>query len=102
MPTFSANEAKQNFSKVTAVALVQPVAITDQGRVILEVMTPSEKERIIQARIKEALFSRFIEDAVNANTHYQATGLHTTHAEMTSWLQSLAQNPNNKPPPYHK
>lgn len=102
MFTFTATEAKQNFGKLTDTALVQPVSITRQGRVILEVMTPQEKEKIIQERVKEMMFSQFVAEAVEAHEHYQTTGLHATHEEMKSWINSLSNNPNAKPPVCHK
>lgn len=102
MLTFTATEAKQNFGRLTDSALMQPVSITRQGRVILEVMTPTQKEKMIQERIKEMVFGQFVEDAVQAHKHYEATGLHTTQEEMQSWIKSLSTNPNNKPPVCHK
>lgn len=102
MLTFTATEAKQNFGKLTDTAMVQPVSITRQGRVILEVMTPQEKERIIQERIQSLVFEQFIQDAIDAQEHYDATGLHTTHEEMRAWAKSLSTNPNAKLPICHK
>lgn len=102
MLTFTATEARQNFGKLTDVAMTQPVSITRQGRVILEVMTPYEKEKMIQERVREMMFSQFVAEAVEAHEHYETTGLHTTHDEMKAWLNSLSTNPNNKPPVCHK
>lgn len=102
MLTFTATEAKQNFGRLTDTALVEPISITRQGRVILEVMTPSQKEKMIQERIRELVYGQFVQDAVQADKHYAATGLHTTHEEMKTWIQSLATNPNSKPPVCHK
>lgn len=102
MLTFTATEAKQNFGKMADMALVQPVQITRQGRVVLEVMTPHEKERIIQERIRQAMFAQFVNQAVEAHDHCQATGLHATHDEMKAWVNSLSTNPNSKPPICHK
>lgn len=102
MATFTATEAKQNFGKLADTALIQPVTITRQGRVILEVMTPQEKEKMIQERVKELAFAQFIEDAEKANAHFKETGLHTTHDEMKAWAKSLSINPNAKPPVCHK
>lgn len=102
MITFTSTEAKQNFGKLTDTAMVEPVSITRQGRVILELMTPAQKEKIIQERIKELVFGQFVEDAIQAHRHYEATGLHTTQEEMQSWVQSLLENPNSKPPVCHK
>lgn len=102
MLTFTATEAKQNFGRLTDVAMTQPVSITRQGRVILEVMTPHEKERIIQERVREMMFAQFVAEAVQANEHYESTKLHTTHHEMRAWVNALATNPNEKPPVCHK
>lgn len=102
MATFTATEAKQNFGKLADTALIQPVTITRQGRVILEVMTPQEKEKMIQERVRELAFAQFIEDAEKANEHFQKTGLHTTHDEMKAWAKSLSINPNATLPVCHK
>ena len=102
MTTFTATEVKQNFGKFTDTALMHPVSITKQGRVILEVMTPQEKERMIQERLKELVFQQFVQVAETANEHFQETGLHTTHEEMKAWVKSLSKNPNSKPPVCHK
>lgn len=102
MTTFTATEAKQNFGKLTDTALTEPVNITRQGRVILEVMTPSHKEQMIQERIKELVFKQFIQDAIEADKHYQETGLHATQTEVQNWIKSLTTNPNSKPPVCHK
>lgn len=98
MRTFTASEAKQNFGNLTDSALTEPVNITRRGRVILEVMTPQAKEAMIQARIKELVWDQFVQDAVEADKHYQATGLHTTFEEMEAWANSLGtSNPLQKP-----
>lgn len=102
MTTFTATEAKQNFGKLTDAALTQPVSITRQGRVILEVMTPSHKEQIVQERIKQMVFNQFVQDAIEADKHHQTTGLHLTQAEVQDWIQSLSANPNAKLPVCHK
>lgn len=102
MLTFTATEAKQNFGKLTDTALVQPVSITRQGRVILEVMTPHQKEKMIQERVKQLMFGQFVEDAIQAHKHYETTGLHTTHEEMQAWVHSLSSNLDNQPPVCHK
>ncbi|WP_066800930.1 hypothetical protein [Moraxella oblonga] len=102
MLTFTATEAKQNFGRLTDVSMTQPVSITRQGRVILEVMTLHEKERIIEERVKELMFAQFVAKAVQANEHYQSTKLHTTHHEMRAWVEFLVANPNEKPPVCHK
>lgn len=98
MLTFTTNEAKQNFDKLADTALTQPISITQQGRVILEIMTPQDKEKMVLERAKQFLFDQFVADAVDAHAHYQATGLHTTHDAMKAWVDSLSQNPNNAPP----
>lgn len=98
MPTFTVVQARQNFGTFIDVAMKQPVKITRHGRVILEVMTPHEKERVIQEREKERLFSWFVVNAVEAHEHYETTGLHATHDEMRAWVNSLFANPKNKPP----
>lgn len=102
MTIFTATEAKQNFGKLTDTALMHPVSITRQGRVILEVMTPSQKEQMIQERIKEMVFEQFVQDAIEADKHYRETGLHLTLGEVQEWVKSLAINPNSKLPVCHK
>ncbi len=102
MKTFTASEAKQHFGDMTDSALTEPVAITRRGRIILEVMTPQAKEAIIQARLKELLWDQFVQDAVDADTEYQATGMHTTHKEMRAWAKRLKTNPHAPVPVCHK
>lgn len=102
MITFTSTEAKQNFGKLTDAALAEPVSITRQGRVILEVMTHQEKEKMIQERIKELFFNQFVNDAIEAHKHYEATGLHATQQEVKESVKSLVNNPNEKPPVCHK
>lgn len=102
MRTFTASDAKNNFGVFTDTALTEPVSITRRGRVILEIMTPEAKEAMIQERIRSIVFGQFVEDAVEADKHYQATGLHTTHEEVTAWVESLKTNPNAKAPVCHK
>ncbi|WLF83723.1 hypothetical protein [Moraxella sp. ZY210820] len=102
MLMFTTTEAKQNFDRLTGIALTQPVSITQQGRVILEVMTPQEKEKMIQERVKQIMFAQFVDDAVEAHEHYIATGLHTTHDEMKAWVNSLSTNTDHRPPVCHK
>lgn len=98
MPTFTVAQARQNFGTFIDVAMKQPVKITRHGRVILEVMTPYEKEKMIQERVREMMFSQFVSEAVEAHEHYETTGLHATHDEMRAWVNSLFANPKNKPP----
>ena len=102
MKTFTASEAKQNFGTLTDTALTQPVSITRRGRVILEVMTPQAKEEMIQERIRELVWQQFLQDAIDADQHYQATGLHTTHAEMKAWAKKLKDDPHAEIPSCHK
>lgn len=99
---FTTTEAKQNFDRLTGIALTQPVSITQQGRVILEVMTPQEKEKMIQERVKQLMFAQFVDDAIEAHEHFQTTGLHTTHEEMRAWVNSLSAHAENRPPVCHK
>jgi hypothetical protein len=102
MRTFTASDAKNNFGVFTDTALVEPVGITRRGRVVLEIMTPTAREAMIQERIKGIVFEQFVGDAVEADKHYQATGLHTTLAEMRVWAKSLKTNPNAPAPVCHK
>lgn len=98
MRTFTASDAKNNFGVFTDTALVEPVGITRRGRVVLEIMTPQAKEAMIQERIKELVWGQFLQDAVEADKHYQETGLHTTFDEMEAWANSLGtSNPLQKP-----
>jgi len=90
MKTFAASEAKNNFGLLTDSAMVQPVSITRHGRVILEVMTPEAKEAMVQTRIKEFLWTQFIDDAQQSHMDYQNTGLHTNFDEMKQWVDSFA------------
>ena len=102
MKTFSASDAKNNFGAFTDTAMAEPVGITRRGRVVLEIMTPTAREAMIQERIRSIVFEQFAEDAVEADKHYQATGLHTTLAEMKSWAKSLKDNPDTTAPACHK
>jgi hypothetical protein len=102
MRTFTASDAKNNFGIFTDTALVEPVGITRRGRVVLEIMTPTAREAMIQERIRGIVFEQFVGDAIEADKHYQATGLHTTLAEMRTWAKSLKNNPNAPAPVCHK
>lgn len=93
MKTFTATEATQKFSELANSALSEPVSITSDGRVILEMMTPKDKERMFQERLTEKLqqivWQDFVNEALVAEQHYQETGLHTTLDEMKAWANSL-------------
>ena len=101
MKTFSASDAKNNFGVFTDTALTEPVSVTRRGRVILEVMTPEAREAMIQERIRSMVFEQFVEDAAEADKHYQATGLHTTLTEMKAWAKRLGANPDAPAPECH-
>ena len=102
MKTFTASDAKNNFGIFTDSAMIEPVGITRRGRVVLEIMTPTAREAMIQERIRSLVFGQFVQDAVEANQHYQATGLHTTQEEMRAWAKSLKTNPSAQAPICHK
>ena len=44
----------------------------------------------------------FYEEALQASKHYAETGLHTTHEEMTAWIESLGTDNELTPPVCHK
>lgn len=101
MKTFTATEAQNNFGILADTALTEPVSISRRGRVILELMTPEMKEKIIQERIKELVFEQFIDDAVASNQHFIETGLHLTQDEVKNWATSLTLNSKNPLPQCH-
>lgn len=51
---------------------------------------------------KETARHAFITEARDSYEAYQQTGLHITHEEFDSWIQSLAQKKNNLMPICHK
>ncbi|MDO4223990.1 MAG: hypothetical protein Q4D05_08195 [Acinetobacter sp.] len=101
MLIFTATEAKQNFGKLTDSAMTQPVCITRQGRVILEVMTPYDKEQMIAKAVEQALFERFVSEAVQSYEHYQKTGLHANADDVDSWIASLSPEQEGELPVCH-
>ena len=59
------------------------------------------KEAISTYLEREEVEQRFMEAARDAKKHYQDTGLHITHEEFSSWVDSLSNNPNTKAPVCH-
>ncbi len=102
MLTFTATEAKQRFGSVSDKALSNPVQITRRGRVVLELMTPEDKERMFQKRLNEIAEQQFLNDAIEAEKHYQKTGLHVTLDELQEWAKSLNTSTPKEFPKCHK
>lgn len=102
MKTFTSTEAKQKFGELTDSALSEPVSITRRGRVILEIMTPQDKERMFQEKLEQMVWEQFVDDALESEKHYQKTGLHTTLDEMKAWANSLSTSTPKPLPQCHK
>ncbi len=102
MLTFTATEAKQQFGTVTDKALSNPVQITRRGRVVLELMTPEDKERMFQKRLNEIAERQFLDDAIESKRHYERTGLHVTLDELREWSDSLSTPTPKEFPKCHK
>ena len=59
------------------------------------------REAITRYIEQEEVQQRFIAAAEESRKHYQATGLHITHDELSQWVDSLQANPQAKPPEIH-
>lgn len=59
------------------------------------------KEAVNRYLEEEEREMRAIEIAEEAYEHYERTGLHTTHEEMSAWVDKLQMNPKAQPPVCH-
>jgi predicted transcriptional regulator len=60
------------------------------------------KEAINQYIFREEARINFIAEAVNSAKQFNATGLHITLDEFSSWASNLDNDPNEKIPKCHK
>ena len=69
------------------------------------------KQRTVHSLVIEAVdlytkeqtaWAEFEDQAIRSYENFQATGLHTTQAEMREWAKSLKTNPNAPIPLCHK
>lgn len=86
-----------------AVRLAEPLksrirALSDQRRRPVHWLM---REAIEQYVTREEQRESFRKDAIDAWSHYQATGLHVTDTEADAWLAELEAGNDVEPPPCH-
>lgn len=74
----------------------------NRDRSLHYIMIEALETYIVQKKLEEQSRQAFYDYGLQGLKHYDETGLHTTHEEVTAWVKSLSTNNPQQPPKCHK